>query len=438
MIESEKLELKLEYTEDIKKEIIAFANTQGGELIIGIDDQGQVVGVDKPDLVSTQVTNMIRDAISPDISLCTRVEVRQMDDKQIVHVQVNRGNKRPYYLTKKGMTSSGVYIRHGSSSAPASADAIREMIRDTDGYSYESNLSFEQNLTFEYCRKVFEKKDIRFGKNQMKTMQLLTQEELYTNLAMLLSDQCFHTIQLARFQGTEVGVFTDRQRFTGSILKQLDEAYSVMNRYNRVRSEIHGLYRVDTRDYPEAVLREALVNAVVHRDYDRDVSINLRVFDDRIEIASYGGLPPNTTIDTFMLGLSMPRNKRLADIFYRLELIEAYGSGIPKMTNIYQDYGQHISFKITPSGFLIVLPNLNYAKEKRHEIHSQLSQLDQDLKLAVDYVRKNETASRSDLEKILGISRSTASKKIEQLVEMGLLIRVGAGRNTRYAYKSNN
>ncbi|HAL73886.1 MAG TPA: AAA family ATPase, partial [Clostridiales bacterium] len=298
MLESEKLELKREYTEDIKKEIVAFANTQGGELFIGIDDQGQVIGVDKPDLVSAQVTNMIRDAISPDISLCTRVEVRQMDSKPIVHIQVNRGHKRPYYITKKGMTSSGVYIRHGSSSAPASADAIREMIRETDGYSYESNLSFEQKLSFDYCRKIFEQNGIRFGKTQMQTMNMLTADALYTNLAMLLSDQCFHSIQLACFQGTEVGVFTDRQRFSGSILKQLDEAYAVMNRYNRVRSEIHGLYRVDTRDYPEAVLREALVNAVVHRDYDRDVSTNIRIFDNRIEIASYGGLPPNTTIDT--------------------------------------------------------------------------------------------------------------------------------------------
>ena len=105
------------------------------------------------------------------------------------------------------------------------------------------------------------------------------------------------------------------------------------------------------------------------------------------------------------------------------------------MTNIYQDYGQHISFKISPSGFLIVMPNLNYTAEKQSDIQPILSQLDQELMLAVDYVRKNDTVSRSDLQKIWGISRSTAIKKIEQLVEKGLLIREGGGRSTRYAYK---
>ncbi len=261
---------------------------------------------------------------------------------------------------------AGVYIRQGNTSAPESADAIREMIR-------------------------------------------------------------------------EIGIFTERQRFTGSILKQLDEAYATMNRYNRTRSEISGLHRIDNRDYPEGILREALINAIVHRDYDRDVSTNIRIFDDRIEIASYGGLPPNTTIETFLLGLSMTRNRNLADLFYRLELIEAFGSGIPKMTDFYHEHGLEIRFKTSPSGFMITLPNLNYPKE----FHANAAEwtsghlVPEDVKsqrsrTATDWIKQHGPARRKDLEQAWGISRNSASIWIDQLVAEGIIQRWGNGRNTRY------
>jgi len=440
MLETSRLELKRAFTEEIKKELVAFANTDGGELIIGMADDGSIIGVDHPDQVSTQVSNMLRDAISPDITLISKVEIKFQENKALVHVTVNRGGKRPYYISKKGMTSAGVYVRQGSTSAPASADAIREMIREADGYSYESNLSFEQNLTFEYCAKVFADRGVLFGKNQMKTMKMMDTDGNYTNLAMLLSDQCFHSMQFACFQGTDIGIFTERQRFSGSILKQMEDAFHVLNRYNRTRSEIHGLRRVDRRDYPEEALREALINAIVHRDYDRDVSTNIRVFDDRIEIVSYGGLPPNTSIETFLLGLSIPRNRNLADIFYRLELIEAFGSGIPKMTDVYQKSGHEISFKTSPSGFMITLPNLNhdYAVKSPGSgpyILKEGSQsiVDERTKLAIDLIKAKGPVSRKELETLWGIGRSAAGLWLDQMVSTGVLLRVGHGRNTRYA-----
>jgi ATP-dependent DNA helicase RecG len=397
------------------------------------------VGVENPDRVSAQVTNMLRDAIRPDISLISRVEIGFQESKALIHVTVNRGGKRPYYITSKGMTTAGVYVRHGNTSAPASADAIREMIRDTDGYSYENNLSFDQQLTFEYSGKVFADRGIAFGRSQMKTMKMIDPDGNFTNLAMLLSDQCFHSIQFACFQGTGIGTFTERQRYTGSILKQLDEAFLALNRYNRTRSEIQGLRRIDRRDYPEVVLREALINAIVHREYDRDVSTNIRVFDDRIEIVSYGGLPPNTTIETFLLGLSMPRNKNLANIFYRLELIEAFGSGIPKMTDIYRESGQEINFRTSPSGFMIVLPNLNHQRESRMQrpeptaSHDEVAPLeDQRLKSARDLILMKGPVSRKEFQTVWGLGRNAAAKEIEKQVKNGFLVRIGKSRNTKY------
>jgi len=444
MMETSQVEWKREFTEDIKKELVAFANTQGGELLVGIADDGSVQGVISPDKVSAQITNMIRDAIRPDMSLITYVEIEYREEKPLIRVRVNRGTKRPYYIAKKGMTSAGVFVRQGNTSAPASKDAIREMIRETDGYSFESYLSFDQNLTFEYCSKIFAERNIQFEKNQMQTLKIINFDGLYTNLGLLLSDQCFHSIQFACFQGTEIGTFVERQKFSGSILKQLDEAYAVMSRYNRTRSEISGLHRTDSKEYPEGALREALINSVVHRDYDRDVSTNIRVFDDRIEIASYGGLPANTTIETFLLGLSIPRNKNLADVFYRLELIEAFGSGIPKMTDLYQAQGKVIVFKTSPNGFMVSLPSLSYQAKptmknqpkKIKKTHTKGLQQKR-AEVAIDLIKQKGPASRVELEEAWGIGRTVATRLIKFLVEGGELLVQGDGKDTRYDINRN-
>lgn len=439
MIETNRVEWKREYTDDIKKELVAFANTSGGELVIGIGDDGTIYGVEKPDQVSAQVTNMIRDSISPDLTLNTYVQIKYSEGTPLIHITINRGTKRPYYISKKGMTSSGVYVRQGNTSVPASSDAIREMIRETDGFSYESQLSFEQSLSFEYFDKVIDEKGIPFGKTQKRTLRITNSEGLYTNLGMLLSDQCFHSIQFACFQGTEIGTFVERQKLTGSILKQLDDAFAIMSRYNRTHSVISGLHRIDTKEYPEGALREALVNSIVHRDYDRDVSTNIRVFDDRIEISSFGGLPSNTTIETFLLGLSIPRNRNLADIFYRLELIEAFGAGIPKMAGLYQAHGKEIFFKTSPSGFMVSLPSLFYKESKTlNGIQSEGEQLvvsslsEKRSDELISYMRQHGSLSRTEIEKLLGIGRTSTTRLISTLIQKGIITSIGSGRDIRY------
>ena len=447
MMETNHVEWKREYTEELKKTLIAFANTDGGELIIGIADDGSVYGITNPDQVVAQISNMLRDSITPDITLITNTQIEFREGKPILHVKVNRGAKRPYFITKKGMTSAGVYVRQGNTSAPASTDAIRLMIRETDQFSYESGLSFDQALTFDYCSRIFQEKEMRFEKTQKQTLKLMSQEGLYTNLGFLLSDQCSHCIQFACFQGIDIGKFVERQRFTGSVLKQLDEAYAALSRYNRTQSEIVGLHRLDRQEYPEGALREALVNSIVHRDYEMNVGTNIRVFDDRIEIASFGGLPPNTTIDTFLLGLSMPRNRNLADIFYRLELIEAFGSGIPKMTDLYQSHGKEIVFKNAASGFMVSLPSL-FAKSKSdftlHDFYDEntnpmysplynpLTDQDNRIDSVIQYVRGHGVVSRSDLEFLLNLGRTATSQFIKKQLASGVLSVKGAGKNTRY------
>ncbi len=183
--ESETIELKEKVVDEIKKEIIAFANCDGGKLYIGVRDDGTVTGLSDPDGVSLQISNMVRDAIKPDITMFLHYETIEADGKEIVAVDIQRGTDRPYYLAKKGMRPEGVYVRQGYSSVPATDTAIRRMIKETDGDRFEAMRCLNQDLTFESAREEFELRKVEFGPQQMRTLKLMDQDGLYSNLGLL-------------------------------------------------------------------------------------------------------------------------------------------------------------------------------------------------------------------------------------------------------------
>lgn len=246
-------------------------------------------------------------------------------------VKVQRGTNRPYYLAKKDLRPEGVYVRQGYSSVPATDAAIRQMIKETDGDSFESMRSLDQTLTFESMKGKFKTRKIPFGAPQMQTLKITSSDGLYTNLGLLLSDQCPHTVKAAVFEGTDQSVFKDRREFSGSLMRQLDEAYDYIDFHNQTHATFQKLLRVDTRDYPEVAVREALLNSLVHRDYSFRASTLISVYDDRIEFVSVGGLLPGLELEDLMMGASACRNPHLANVFYRLQLIEAYGTGMRKI-----------------------------------------------------------------------------------------------------------
>ena len=281
--ESETVELKEIVEDDIKKEIIAFANCNGGKLYIGVQDDGTVIGLDDPDGTALQISNMIRDAVKPDLTMFLHYETIETYGKAIIAVDIQRGTDRPYYIARKGMRPEGVYVRQGYSSVPATDSAIRHMIKETDGDHFEEMRSLNQELTFDSLTKEFQMRNVDFGAQQMRTLKLLDPDGLYSNLALLLSDQCIHTIKIAVFQGVDQTVFHDRREFTGSLLQQMNEAYDFIDFRNQIHATIEKLHRIDVRDYPEIAIREAFLNVLVHRDYYFHDSALISIYEDRIE-----------------------------------------------------------------------------------------------------------------------------------------------------------
>ena len=430
-LESMNVELKEILTSELKKEVVAFANTCDGIIYIGVNDKGEVIGVENSDDVIERAGASIRNAIKPDVSMYVTLNVEQVENKNIVTIRVQRGVSRPYYIAEKGLKPSGVYIRQGNSSVPASEDYIRQMIKETDGDSFEKLRSLNQELTFNYADMIFKNTDISFGDIQKKTLGIIGEDNLYTNLGLLLSDQCVHTLKIAIFEGKEKGIFKDRKEFKGSLLKQITEAFEYIDLLNKTQATFEGLIRKDERDYPVEAIREALLNAVVHREYSFGASTLVNIYEDRIEFLSLGGIISGLSLEAVMLGVSQSRNEKLADVFYRLHLIEAYGTGIQKILLNYKNYNLKPVFKAETGAFQVILPNIHYQSETEENIEKQPLGLDDEYKKIINFLEQG-TKSRKEIQEYIELSQSKIITMLRELLSLGLIVKIGNGKNTKY------
>ena len=426
MFESHRLEWKSRFVSDLKKTFNAFANSDGGTVLIGVDDNGNVVGLDNADEVLQQVVNTIRDNIRPDLALFYQAFIEERNGKTVVVVEIQRGSSRPYYLTGKGIRPEGVYVRKGSETVQASDNEILELIKTTSGNDYEKNRSFVQDLTFKSAQSFFKSRKKQLSKSEMKSLGLIGSDGLYTNLALLFSDQCSFSIKLAVFtndETTQEEIFVDRAEFSGSIFEQLEKSDQWLNLHNKIGATFKGLNRIDHRDYPSKALREALVNAIAHRDYSLNGPILINIFDDKIEFISIGGLVKGLNFDDMMLGVSRPRNVNLSSAFIKLGLAEGWGSGIRNIKRQYENNASQPQFLISTHAVKVVLPRLKEKSPKK--LSASESKI-------VEYLQSHEIVNRATLQELLGLSQSSVINILRGLIEKEILVAEKDGRKVNY------
>lgn len=440
-LENENTEFKSQFTDEIYKEVIAFANTDGGNIFIGVDDKGNEIGLDDPDDIYTRITNGIRDAIQPDVTMFIRYMLQK---NKIIKIEVSEGSYKPYYLKSKGIKPNGVYVRQGASSVPASMDMIRQMIKNSDGNTFENMRSLDQELTFEEAEKTFSNYNVEFRKEKFAKLGLINLHDgQYTNLAFLLSDQCQHSIKAAVFADETMTVFKDAKEFKGSIFRQLNDAYSYLLINNRTSAVFNGLERIESKDYPDEAIREALLNAIVHRDYSFSGSIIININDYCMEFISLGGLLSGLSVDDICNGVSQPRNRDLAEIFHRLKLIESYGTGIRRILKLYENYERKPEIIVTPNAFKLIIPNMNVSNKhtvvqgeleeaKSKTIVKPSLKITHQMRLVLDYLSDYGEMGDEDIQDILNVKRTRAYMIARQMIDMGLINCKGRGTGKRY------
>ena len=340
--ESKTLELKAQLPrhDQIARTAVAFANTSGGKLVIGVDDGRQVVGIPEDEVFSLQdrIAAIVFDRCHP--AILPEIYAANLQGRLVLVVEVFRGNLPPYYLKAEGK-HQGTYLRAGASNRKADFEHILELERQRRNLSFDEEICREQPLPaldLSPLTARFAAFGKPLGEEKLENLKLVRREqgEIHPTqgLLILLGRFPHVAIKCARFKGTDMSVFLDRKEYAGDLFGQLEQAEAFIKNHIHLRGEIKGLQRTDTFELPEAALREALINAIIHRDYTnpgRDIKVG--VYDDIVNIVSPGGLPNTLTIEALMEGRSEIRNRVIARVFKELGFIEQWGSGIQRIQN---------------------------------------------------------------------------------------------------------
>ncbi len=295
---------------------------------------------------------------------------------------------------------------------------------------FEEERSPEQELTFSAAKSAFQLYGVEFTPEKYRALGITqNKDNVYTNLALLLSDQCTHTTKIAVFSDDDCTVFRDSKEFGGSIFKQFEDTVNYLALCNKTVSTIKGVIRTDKSDYPEEAIREALLNAIVHRDYSYSGSIIINVTDNKMEFISLGGLLPGLSTEDIRTGISQPRNKNLAEVFHRLRLIESYGTGIRRIFKLYSDCLQQPQIGVTQNTFKIILPNMNTAHTSASDVVTEVTS---QMQRVLDYIKLNGQITDKEIGEQLGIKKTRIFNIAKQMCLHGLIQAVGKGKEKKY------
>lgn len=358
--ETNRIENKEQLNDDFEQEVIAFLNyKEGGIIYVGINKNGQVVGVDNTDLTQLQIKDRIKNNIQPSTLGLFDVTVETIDNKEVIKVIISSGTEKPYYLRKKGRTPEGCYIRVGSSKERMTERMIDDMYARRIKNTLKEIDSPRQELTFNQLKIYYEEHGLKLNDNFLQNLDLLTSEGKYNYNAFLLADENTVSIKLVRYLGTNKLELLENLEFgnrclitaTQRILDRLDvenTTYAKIEYFGRKEQE-----KIDSK-----ALKEAVINAIVHNDYSYGNSPIIELYSDRIEITSAGGLPQELSQEEFLEGVTAPRNKELIRVFKDVDLIENIGSGVLRILDAYDkscfkfmDHFLRVSFKYKENPF---------------------------------------------------------------------------------------
>ncbi|WP_295773662.1 ATP-binding protein [uncultured Limosilactobacillus sp.] len=409
--ETRGLEFKATVSNTFLKTVSAYANYGTGQIKFGINDEGQVIGIDNPKQTCLDIENRINDSISPQPNYSLSI-----DDDKIIILEVQEGMEKPYLYKGKA------YKRNDTASIPVSRGELNRLTLIGVSSSYDEQPAMVDDLKFTQLRQeLLEKTGIdQFNQDILKTLNLYSESSGYNHAAELLADENrFAGIDMVRFGQNENEIRKRKTINHVSILTQFHQSITEFRDYYEYEV-IKGINREKRQSIPIEAFRETIANTLVHRTWDVAANIQVSMYENRLEVVSPGGLPFGISEAEYLKGyISVPRNPILANVFFRLNYIEMFGTGIKRIQAAYQDSLQQPQFFITENAIRVVLPvvdNQNLTADER---------------LVLEQFT-DENLSKRDLVALTGLSSSKINRLLKKLTEENLLIRVGAGRSTKY------
>lgn len=416
------LEFKEIVSNTFLKTVSAYSNYNNGKIIFGVNDNGEVVGVESIKETMLRIENMINDSIDPRPSYKLKVEI--IEELNLIILEVMHGVDTPYYYKGKA------YKRSDTSTVPVDRQELNRLVLDGMNLDFENNKANNQDLEFKVLEETL-KETIGIEKlsiDILKTLNLYHIDGYFNIAAELLSDYnkiSLSGIDIIKF-GANINTILHRETFEGiSILEQYEKAIEIFERYYQFE-EISGYSRIRKELIPKEAFREAIANGLVHREWDLNSHIQISMYDNRIEINSPGGLPFGMSEEAYLHEqVSNLRNPIIANVFNRLNIIERFGTGVRRIKEEYVSSFSNPEFKITENNIKVILPLFE----------EELPDLVEEEMLVYKVLQSEDSMSRVGIEKETGFERSKVLRSMKELINKGLVERIGSGPSTSYKLK---
>ncbi len=423
VIEDVRNEFKVKLTDKFEEEVISFLNTNGGNIYIGVNDKGDIVGINgNIDLLQRTIKDRLKDNIMPSTLGLYDVVVLEENNKKYIKIIIAKGSEDPYYIKGMGLTPDSCFIRIGSSIQSMPYDMINNRVSKRTRTSLRNIVSPKQDLTFSQLKIYYEEKGFNINNNFLKQLDLYTEDGKYNYNAYLLADNNSISIRFGKYDGTNSVNLIENEDFGNcSIIKATKNILNKLEIENKTFTKIEYPERKEIKMYNYIAVREAVVNAIVHNDWSNEYSPKFEMFSDRLVISSNGGIQDNTTKEEFLEGFSLPKNKELMKVFNDLDLVEQMGTGIIR---ILQSYNKE-SFEFFPNFIRVTFPfNENKFKAAKKEI--QNNNLTETQNNIIGLMLDSPTITQETLARLLDVNIRTIQRNIKILMDMGLVERTGA------------
>lgn len=441
-IEDTRTEFKVKLVDDLDETVIAFLNKDGGNIYIGVDDNGNVVGLKtNMDLLQRKVKDKIISSIEPSVLGLFDLEVLEKNNKKYLKITIAKGYDTPYHVKGMGMTPDSCFIRVGSSNEKMDEHLINKMFREMTKNSLKNIISPRQDLTFTDLKIYYAEKGFDVGDNFEKQLEFFTNDGKYNYVSYLLADNNRVSIKLAKYAGDDVDELMENYEFGNCSL--VKATYRVLEKFkieNKIYAKITYPDRKEQSMYDYTAVREVVINAIVHNDWSTEYPPKFEFFSDRLEISSFGGIQSEFTEEEFLLGYSAPKNPELMRVFRDLDLVEHLGTGIRRILKRYDKSIYHFY-----PHFIRVSINYNQnefeydyrPKTSANKLDYSNFELNNIEKQIIGLMIDSPKITQDEMSNLLGVTPRTIRNHIKYLIDNNYIERTGANKNGKWTVNGN-
>ena len=420
-VESNRIEYKSTLTDKFEREVVAFLNYhEGGHIYIGVNDNGNAVGIEEVDSIQLKIIDRIKNNILPSTLGLFDVVIEKMNGKDVINIIISSGTEKPYYIKNQGMSPIGCYIRVGSSAQPMTTAMIDNAYSKRIRTTLANITSPRFELTFEQLRIYYEEKGLKLNDQFKINLELIANKKDYNYIAYLLADDNGTSIKVAKYAGIDkVDLIENEEYGYCSLIKATKNVLNKFEIENKTKTKITSKERLENKLVNPVALREAIINAIVHNDYTREVPPLFEVFSDRIVITSYGGLVEGLSEEDFFKCCSMPRNRQLMRVFKDVGLVEQLGSGMSRILKYYDKS----AFEILPNFIKITFRFINTGTNVTANVTAN-----QTMYKILEMIAENKNVTIDEMANVISKNRKTVLREMKKLKDSNVIKRIGSDK----------